>query len=375
MIRNSVCAPLLGAGVRRLSLPLGCVLACLLVAAGAAPQRADARKFLNSMWGPIKFAQGSAGCNGPKRCSAFGVYRRLGVEVFQYQMQWSQIAPTRPAHPRNPRDPAYRWPNEFRFAVRAARRRHMRVMFLIKGSPSWANGGRSANWAPKPRAFASFATAAARKYRRVNHWEIWGEPTRANNWRPQRRKGARKYARLLKAAYIALNKVRRRNVVVGGMTFFGGYTRPPDWIRFLRLPSGRPPPMDWWGHNPFEARFPNIRKRPIKDFRGLSDIDTLWREIRRHYRGVRKRPRKLWLSEYTVQSDHGSYVFPYYVSRRKQAKRLRAAYRLARRQRYVKGMGWYQLIDYPPAPSNPTWGLMTYSGERKPAFYAYKRLP
>ena len=358
-------------GMRRLPLALICALA----ASATVPANVEAGGFLNSIWGPIKFAPGSAGCPGPNRCSAFRTYRRLGAEVFQYQMQWNQIAPTRPSHPRRPSDPAYRWPSEFEFAVRRAKALGMRVMFEIKGSPSWANGGRSSNWAPKPRAYAAFMQAAARKYRGVRHWEIWGEPTRANNWLPQRKKGARKYARLLKAAYVALNRVNRRNVVIGGMTFHGGYTRTPDWIRYLRLPSGRPPPMDWYGHNPFDARFPNIRKRPIKDFRGICDIDTLWREIKRHWRGARKRPRKLWLSEWTIQSDHGSYVFAEYVSRAEQAKRLRAAFRVARRQPYVKGMGWYQLIDYPPASSNPTWGLMTYSGERKPAFHAYRRLP
>jgi hypothetical protein len=369
-LRNYAATRLFRSDVKRLLI----VLACALAASAAVTSSAEAR-FLNSLWGPIKFTQGSGGCLGPDRCSAFPTYRNLGVEVFQYHIEWDKIAPTRPADPGNPNDPAYHWPSEFEFAVDAARQNGIRVMFLISGSPSWANGGRSANWAPKPLAFATFATAAARRYPSVDHWEIWGEPTRASNWLPQGRKGARKYARVLKAAYRSLNKVRRRNVVVGGMTFFGGYTRPPDWIRYLRLPSGRPPPMDWWGHNPFEARSPRIRKRPIEDFRGLSDIDTLWREIKRHYRGVRKRPRKLWLSEYTIQSDHGSYVFPYYLSRRRQARRLKAAYRLARHQRYVEGMGWYQLIDYPPSASNPTWGLMTYSGVRKPAFRAYRRLP
>jgi hypothetical protein len=248
-------------------------------------------------------------------------------------------------------------------------------MFEINGSPSWANGGRSSNWAPKPKAFASFATAAARKFRRVHHWEIWGEPTRSNNFMPQGRKGARRYARILRAAYHSLNRVNRHNVVIGGMSFFGGATRPARWIKYMRLPSGKPPPMDWYGHNPFERRYPNIRKKPIGSFRGLSDIDTLWKEVKRHWRGRGKGPRKLWLSEYTVQSDHSSYVFDYYVSRREQAKRLRAAFKLARRQHYVKGMGWYQLIDYPPLPNNPTWGLMTYSGTKKPAFGAFRALP
>jgi hypothetical protein len=133
--------------------------------------------------------------------------------------------------------------------------------------------------------------------------------------------------------------------------------------------------MDWYGHNPFERRFPRIKDRPIGSFRGLNDVDTLWREVKRHYRGVAKRPRKLWLSEWSIQTDHGSYVFPYYVSRREQVKRLRAAFALARKLPYVKGMGWYQLIDYPPGPNNPTWGLMEYDGSRKPVFGAFKRLP
>jgi hypothetical protein len=337
---------------------------------------ADGRRFVNSLWGPIKFAPGEAGCPGAERCSAFPLYRRLGVDVFQYQIQWNEIAPTEPAHPRNPRDPAYRWPHEFQFAVRKARRSGIQMMFEIKGSPPWANGGNPSNWAPNPRAYAAFAYAAARRYPSVHHWEIWGEPTRTANFVPQGKAGAHRYARILNAAYGALKRVRRRNVVVGGMTFFGGYTRPPDWIEYLRLPNGRPPRMDWYGHNPFEARYPRINDRPIGDFRGLNDIDTLWREVRRHYRGFRgRRPRKLWLSEWTVQSDHASYVFPYSVSRAEQAKRLKAGYRLARHQDYVKGMGWYQLIDYPPAPSNPTWGLITYDGTRKPAFRAYRRLP
>jgi hypothetical protein len=63
------------------------------------------------------------------------------------------------------------------------------------------------------------------------------------------------------------------------------------------------------------------------------------------------------------------------VSRADQAKRLRAAYLLASMLRFVKGLGWFQLIDYPPAPNNPTWGLLTYDGKAKPAFGAYRSLP
>jgi len=357
---------------RRLLIALGTV--CVLFAL-AAPNAIAGPGFIKSIWGPIKFAPGEAGCPpGGLRCSAMPVYDQLGVEMIQYQMQWDQLAPpTKPANPRSPS--AYAWPSEFQFLVSQAAARGIQVSFLIKGSPPWANGGQSWNHAPNPGDYADFAYAAARKYPSVDHWQIWGEPTRQNNFLPQKRKGARKYARILNAAYGALKEAGRENVVIGGMTFHGGFTRPPDWIRWMRLPNGKPPRMDWYGHNPFERRFPNLRKRPIKNFRGLSDIDTLWREIKRHWRGTRKGPRKLWLSEWSIQTDHGSYVFDYYVSRTRQSRYFKKAFSIARRVRYVKGMGWYQLIDYPPGPRNPTWGLMTYSGDRKPVFAAYRALP
>ena len=41
----------------------------------------------------------------------------------------------------------------------------------------------------------------------------------------------------------------------------------------------------------------------------------------------------------------------------------------------MSGMGWYQLIDYPPAPNNPNWGLLGYNGRAEPSFAAFQGLP
>jgi hypothetical protein len=312
----------------------------------------------------------------------------------------------RPANPRNPDDPAYRWSSEYDFAVAQAAARGMKVAFLVKGSPPWANGGKPWNFAPSPTAYADFVYAAAKKFPSVHIWQVWGEPTRENNFMPQGATGAGIYAQLLDNSYFVLKSLSASNIVIGGSTFFGGFTRAPLWIKYLRLPNGRPPHMDWYGHNPFEKRFPNIKAKPIKLFRGLSDLDTLWKEVKTHYQRkvrIKKRkecrnkrfakrhqkrcfkrkwiyktghPTKLWLSEWSIQTDHSSYVFPYFVSRSDQVRYLNAAFALARRLPYVQGMGWYQLIDYPPtAANNPTWGLMEYDGDRKPVFGAYKSLP
>jgi hypothetical protein len=343
-----------------LAVPIGVSLVALALAPASSQA---APRFLNAIWGPIKFAPGAGGCpTGGDRCSAFPLYEQLGAEVFEYQLQWNRVAPTRPTQPGNPGDPAYVWPNEVQFAVDTAAAAGIKVMFLVKNSPKWANGGRAARWAPRPAALAAFLHAAALKYPSVRHWEVLGETNRRLTFMPQGRKGARTYARILDAAYRALKRVRRRNVVIGGMTLSGGSRRAvtpaPFWIRNLRVRGRRPPHMDWFGHNPYDALY---RKRG--------------KGGKRRWIFNRGRPRKLWLSEWTIQSDHPSYAFSFSVSRRKQARWLRAGYALARRLPYVIGLGWYQLADKEPDPNNPNWGLITYSGAKKPSFAAYRSLP
>ena len=43
--------------------------------------------------------------------------------------------------------------------------------------------------------------------------------------------------------------------------------------------------------------------------------------------------------------------------------------RTRQQKRYIAGLGWFNLLDDPVTrPNNLTTGLMTYEGERKPAF-------
>lgn len=332
---------------------------------------------IKSIWGPAELEAGSAAC--PTRtdpCSAFPIYKRLGVDVFQYQVHWDEVAPTRPAHPRDPDDPAYHWGEVDRVAAEA-RRHGIRLAILVQRAPRWANGGRPPIWAPrKPSTFADFAYAASRRLPSVRMWMIWGEPARLENFRPMRRNspvGPRRYARILDAAYGALKQAHHGNVVIGGMTLNGATLMPTQFARWMKLPNGRPPRMDLWGHNPFDGRFPNLADPPIGRFRGFNDLDTFHREIRAYYRrGHRKVPR-LWISEWTVLSSRPSSIFlGFHVSLRQQARWLRAAFRIARRTPYVAGMGWFTLLDQPRRLGSANWGLLHANGTPKPAFNAYK---
>jgi hypothetical protein len=347
---------------------VGCaVLVALIAASDPSAAQSRTHRVLKGIWGPTELTSGSA----------FPTYRSLGVDLYQTALLWSTTAPSRPrGDPRNPNNPDYHWPGTVDQAVAQAARYGIRVAITVEYSPAWANGGHQPNWAPRRDSdFANFVTAAARHYRTVRYWQIWGEPTRSHNFNPlphHSPTGPRRYARLLDAAYGSLKRVRSSNVVIGGNTFTVGDVSAPDWIRWLRLPNGKPPRLDVFGHNPFSFRFPNLSKRPyypgVRDF---SDVDTLESEITRAY----GRQVGLWLSEFTVQSDHTSTAFDFFVSRQDQARWLTAAYNIARHYAPIKMMGWFDLMDHPGGADALTTGLLDQQGNPKPAFFAYRGVP
>ena len=340
-----------------------------LLSFAAAGPAAAAEK---SIWGPVD--------NVPGHGNAFDLYRSLGVDTFQISLNFQTTAPTRPARPRDPNDPAYRWPEGVDRAVAEGTRTGIAVAIQVSRSPRWANGNRPSIWRPRPRAYADFLVAAARRYPSVRRWMIWGEPSRVAVYQPHRpdsKVGARSYAKLLDTAYGALKGVSRRNIVIGGMTFSGngGETNPARYLRAMKLPNGRPPRLDWFGHNPFSQRYPRISDDArFHGIRDICDLDLFTREVDRTYRRIGRRP-KLWLSEYVIPSEHGSKEFSVYVSLRGQAQWLRAAYRLTNKLPSVAGIGWLALQDQPEAKLSTTFGLLTATGERKPSFFAYSSAP
>ena len=223
---------------------IGLLAACVIVNLAVAPSGAQA--FSKAMWGDVYR-------NGVNQ---FPLYRQLGVSIYEGDLPWATIAPTRAQTPSNPHDRAYRWPAEIQQAVAQAQRFHIRVLLQIIGAPRWANGGHAWNWAPRPAAFATFAQAAARRYRSVHLWMVWGEPSRRANFLPEtaavpgrtldraQHVAPHNYAEMLDSAYGALKRVSKRNLAIGGSTYTTGDIHTLQWIQNLRLPNGRPPRMD-----------------------------------------------------------------------------------------------------------------------------------
>jgi hypothetical protein len=350
-------------------------LGALTAAAFALGTPAAEARVLKAIWGPTQLLDGS---------SAMPTYRTLGVDVLQMQLVWSDVAPTKPKRPRDPADPAYRWPAALEQAIEDGYWEEVDIALLVRGSPRWANGGRGSEWAPRPAHYARFLTAASRRYPSVRRWMIWGEANRGAVFQPlppHRPRGPRTYARLLDAAYGALKRRSHRNIVVGGMTFSYGDVNPARWLRWMRLPGGRRPRLDEYGHNPFTHQRPKLRiglYREHPDARDINHLDTFAREIRSAYKGYPRLRRRggpgLWLSEFTVSSDRANRAFAFAVDRHEQARWLRGGFRIAKSVR-AAGFGWFNLQDEPSSVGGAlTTGLLTHDGRRKPAFRAYRRL-
>lgn len=358
-------------GLRILVPVIGALLLPIPAArAGAAVRCGSASEPSKMLWGPSTLPDGA---------SAFPVYQRLGVDMLEHQLPWSSVAATRPAHPTDPNDPAYHWPVDTGNYVRAAKAAGIKVALMVKSTPDWANGGQGVGQAPDdPGDYADFLTAASRHYRSVHHWMIWGEPTREGNFTPMPENspvGPRRYAILLDRAYGALKRQSAKNIVIGGMTWTVGLVTADKFVKWMRLPNGKPPRLDYYGHNPFSVRYPLLAKQPyFPGLRDMSDVDTLGREVARAYRGTGRRP-ALWLSEYTVPSDRANRGFNFFVSRPEQAKWLTAGFTAARQSKCVVALGWYSLLDEGTTTSDPILsGLMTAGGGQKPAFAAFRRV-
>jgi len=356
----------------RTAVVYGMVLVCLLITIAAATPASSSAEAQKAMWGPA-IHEGT---------SLFPTYRDLGVKIYEDDLHWNSIAQRRPHSPTNPNDPAYTWPAEVTQAVAEAQRYHMQVALQIVGAPTWANGDKPWNWAPIHAAdYANFAIAAAKRYPSVHLWMIWGEPSRGHNFEPltsakpftklnaQQQLAPHIYARMLDGAYEALKSVSRSNLVIGGMTYIGGEISTQQWIENLRLPDGKPPKLDMYGHNPFSFRAPNLSNPPSPDEEiDFSDLGRLSKLVDRYLGRPGNPDPKLFISEWTIPTKI-DLEFNFYVEPLVQAQWITDGLHLAESLPSIYAVGWIHLYDEPPTTYG---GLIETDGVKKPGYAAFK---
>ena len=146
----------------------------------------------------------------------------------------------------------------------------------------------------------------------------------------------------------------------------------------MKLPNGQSPRMDFYGHNPFTGRKPDLRKTRLRyGMADFSDLDTLahWIDQYIHPVVAKRKPIKIIVSEFVLPTDHRNYEFNFYVSRRTQASWLKAALRIVRKSKRIYTLGFFTLYDDPPNSrgDQPNRGLLDYKGNKKPSYFAYRR--
>ena len=163
----------------------------------------------------------------------------LGVEIVRFNLHWDRIEPVRGEQ---------NW-EESDMVLEGLHDRGIPAVVGIVGSPRWANGGRTPNFAPGAAAFAEFASTAASRYSWVNQWLVWNEPNQARWLRPTT--PAVYVRQLLNPAYKAIHAANPRAKVGGGVTAPRGSTAgvsPVNWIRGMRKAGAR---LDAYAHHPY----------------------------------------------------------------------------------------------------------------------------
>ena len=97
----------------------------------------------------------------------------------------------------------------------------------------------------------------------------------------------------------------------------------------------------------------------------LGNIDVLVRAVTRLYG-----PKPIWITEYGYQTNPPDPLLG--VSWQRQARYLTEAFALARRHPRIQLMLWF-LLDDEPRVGRWQSGLITASGRKKPAFFAFRR--
>jgi hypothetical protein len=337
---------------------------------------------------------------------AFARYQELHVQVLRVNLYWGGklgVAKTRPFDGSDPRDAAYNWAL-YDQTVQYAHASGIKILFLITGTPRWANGGQSTNRPPLDYGdLRAFAYAAAARYSgtyigtdgrtlpAVRLWAAWNEPNNPDFLRPQyvRRGGkwviqsAIAYAKICNAIYAGIHATMFAGEQVAcGVTSPRGNNEPgsvrPSVSPIAFLDAAKKAGMrtfDAYAHNPYygvPTETPSTKPPAPKSGHEptaitLANIDVLQKEVARLYGA-----HPLWITEYGYQTNPPDSDFG--VSWAHQAQYLTQAFAIARKNAGIQLMLWFLVRD---EPNLSGWqsGLMTVNFRRKPAWNAFRNLP
>jgi hypothetical protein len=329
----------------------------------------------------------------------FPTLQELGVRLVRVHLNWGGklgVAKRRPREGTDFDDPAYDWRLYDRIVLQAERH-GVEVLFTIFGTPPWANGGGRPTRAPRnDDRLREFAYAAATRYSgttlrrdgvllpRVRYWTAWNEPNLQIGLVPQWKRVGRTwviqsaidYARICNAVVEGIRTTMLRGQKIAcGVTAARGNNNPKGAkpsvspLAFLRaMKKAGATGFDAYAHHPYYGGPAETPATPSPGRGGvtLGNIDALVSELTRLY--GRKR---IWLTEYGYQTNPPDNVFG--VPWETQAAYVRDAFQIARAHPRIDMLLWFLLQDEPD-PARWQSGLISATGEKKPAFDAFREM-
>jgi Cellulase (glycosyl hydrolase family 5) len=308
--------------------------------------------------------------------------RAANATIVRTIVTWANVAPRRPANAANPFDPAYNF-GDIDELVRNSQARDLEVLLTIWGTPKWANGGKTPNYAPSrmsdltafSRAVASRYSGRFEGYPFVRFYSIWNESNLQLFLAPQfdakgKSVAPRTYAKMAAAAYAGIKAGNSKAKVAIGSTSSAGRDKPlagksathsPG--RFAQLVAAANPRLrfDAWAQHPYpvparmkplqKVKWPNVTLSAFPRFE--KSLDT-W---------FKRKNVRLWITEYghEVKQDGE----PNGITRAQQAAYAAQALAVARKDTRTDMFIWFVFRDHPTS----LWqsGLRTTTGAAKPS--------
>jgi hypothetical protein len=279
---------------------------------------------------------------------------RVGFDVVRLTLRWDEIERAKGT---------YDWeaPDRLLGALQA---RALTPIVSLYGSPRWANGGRTPNWAPtRATDFATFAREVATRYPFVREWLVWNEPNQRRWLRPT---SAVLYTtRLLNPAYVAIKQVQPTDRVGGGVTAPRGSTGGVSPVQFIRAMKAAGARLDAYAHHPYPLTptdTPSAGGCEHCETISMAKLERLLSEVRQAFPTAR-----VWLTEYGYQTNPPDRFLG--VSPELQARYVGEATRRAYAAPKVDLLVQHLYRD---EPDLGRWqsGLETVAGREKPALRA-----
>jgi hypothetical protein len=281
------------------------------------------------------------------------VARAIGISAARVYVDWSAIAPQRPARARDPGDPAYDWT-----ALDADMARYSRsgltVQFAFWHVPAWANGSAAPNvWPLAAQDLGDFAYAAAHRYPQVRLFYDWNEPNVRMFAEPNTVEAYEPMARAVYAGIHAANPAAQ--VAAGNLARYRDAGRDPAaWAARLHADGV---PMDLFGIHPYPLRRAPLAVRDPPPRIALVEVPALARRA-----GV-----PVIVSEFGWSSDD--------AGAEAQAVWTAQAIELARCTPGLAGFVFWGFHDHPVplgVAADPwvRFGWLDAGGQPKPVFHA-----